>query len=56
MSDKILKPKDCFSCPAVKIEKNILICMCDKKLKASLMDKKEQQTMYNKCVLLWDKE
>lgn len=53
---KLYKPKGCAKCPAVKIEKGMLICLCMKELKANINNSDEKLEMWEKCPLAWDKE
>ena len=54
--DKILKPISCDKCPAVTIERGMLICTCMKQLTAKANDYNEKQKMYDSCPIGWDKE
>lgn len=56
MEEKIYKPKSCKDCPAVKIEKGMLVCGCLRELKSNLKSQTEQKTMWEKCPIDWDKE
>ena len=54
--DKILKPVSCSKCPVVKVDKDTIVCGCMKELKAIKTDYYEQDLMYGKCPIGWDKE
>jgi len=54
--DKIFKPISCNKCPAVTIEKGMLVCTCMRELKANPHDDYDCKKMYDKCSIEWDKE
>ena len=53
---EIYKPSTCNECPVVEVKKAIIVCGVSKNMQASKKDKYEQQLMYAKCPLEWDKK
>lgn len=59
MENKIYKPKTCFQCPVVEIDKKDkgkIVCGCMRELKAKAYNTQEKLQMWRKCPLAWDKE
>ena len=58
MENKIYKPKTCFQCPAVKIEKKDkgkIVCGCMRNLSADIRKPHEQKEMCDNCPICWEK-
>ena len=58
MENKIYKPKTCFQCPVVEIDKKDkgkIVCGCMRNLSSDTRKPNEPKEMWNKCPIGWDK-
>lgn len=50
-----IKPVSCEKCPASKIDKGVLKCLCTPQFKADINKNAEKYEMWKNCQIAWDK-